>query len=222
MRLNKYLAHATGISRREADLVIEAGRVTINGRVAKLGVQVAKEHDLVEIDGHPVEEGVYRYLLLNKPDGYLSSRKAQSAPTLYDLLPEKYHSLKTVGRLDKDTSGIILLTDDGDFAHQLTHPKFQKEKKYLVRLDKYLTEKGMEKLSRGIGLEDGISRLQVSPAKDGQYLISMSEGRNRQIRRTFEAAGYQVTALHRIRFGPYSESDLSGSMYAEVNKRTRA
>jgi len=220
MRLNKFLAHATGISRREADLVIEAGRVTVNGRRAKLGMQVTLQHDLIEVDGHPVEEGVYRYLLMNKPAGYLSSRRAQSAPTLYELIPKHFYNLKTVGRLDKDTSGLILLTDDGDLAHQLTHPRFEKVKKYLVELDSPLDQDELGEIEQGILLDDGHSNLKIKPNTDAEYQIEMSEGRNRQIRRTFEFLGKKVAKLHRTDFGPYSERDLGGSMYAEVKKRT--
>ena len=128
-RLNKFIAHHAGLSRREADAAIEQGRVRVNAALAILGTQV-KPTDIVELDGVKVAAvHRYSYLLLNKPVGYVCSRRNQGdAPTIYSLLPEKYHALKTVGRLDRDSSGLILLTDDGDFAHHMTHPKFVKTK----------------------------------------------------------------------------------------------
>src|SRR5438874_2357338 len=118
VRLNKYLAHATGMSRREADDFISSGRVRLNGVVAEMGAQVAAS-DTVTLDNTVISGSSTRtYIMLNKPIGYVSSRRQQGDnPTIYSLLPEKYHSLKPVGRLDRDSSGLLLLTDDGDFAH---------------------------------------------------------------------------------------------------------
>ena len=139
MRLNKYLAHATGISRREADGIISAGRVFINGTKASLGAQV-EDTDRVEVDHNVVTAASHHtYVLLNKPVGYLCSRRSQGGvPTIFTLLPAEYQALKPVGRLDKDSSGLILLTSDGDFAHRMTHPSFHKVKVYEVELDKPL------------------------------------------------------------------------------------
>lgn len=218
MRLNKFIAHASGMSRRAADTAIEEKRVTVNNSPARLGMSV-EDGDHVTLDGKELALTTYQYVLLNKPVGYLSSRQAQSAPTLYELLPKQFQHLKTVGRLDKDTSGLILLTDDGDYANQLTHPKYQKEKRYRARLNKFLTERGMAAINKGVELDDGLSHLNVSMAGEGWYEIVMSEGKNRQIRRTFNAIDYEVVKLHRTHFGPYSEADLAGSMYAEVSKK---
>ena len=122
-RINKYIALHAGLSRREADEYLVAGRVTINDQLAKIGAQV-HSGDTVAIDGialQPISK--VTYLLLNKPAGYVCSRRRQGVtPTVYELLPEEYHSLKLVGRLDKDSSGLIFLTNDGDFAHRMTHP----------------------------------------------------------------------------------------------------
>ena len=126
IRLNKYIATNFGVSRREADNLIEAGRVFINGKKAEIGVR-AHEDDTITVDGRNIIEQEPIYLAFHKPVGYVCSRKQQGdAATLYDLLPKKYQTLKTVGRLDKDSSGLILLTNDGDFAFQMTHPKFAK------------------------------------------------------------------------------------------------
>jgi 23S rRNA pseudouridine2605 synthase len=214
MRLNKFIAHTTNISRREADELISRGRVTINDKTAELGAQVT-ENDYVAVDHkHIGEKSTYTYIALNKPVGYLCSRRSQGGvPTIFELLPEKYRDLKPVGRLDKDSSGIILLTDDGDFAHQMTHPKFAKTKIYEVELDTPLQPLHQQMISDfGIQLEDGVSKFLVErtdPISNPQtYRITMHEGRNRQIRRTFAALGYTVTKLHRTQFGNFSLSDL--------------
>ena len=167
------------------------------------------------------------YLILNKPRGYVSSRKRQGdTPTLYELLPEKLRVLKTVGRLDKDSSGLILLTDDGDFAFRMTHPKFFKIKTYKVELNKPLAPIHQQMISDiGITLPDGISKLFITKLADTDGKISgkrlqveMSEGRNRQIRRTFAALGYEVVELHRIEFGYYKISNLKPGEYKETEK----
>ncbi len=234
IRLNKFIAHHAGLSRREADTAIEQGRVKINAAIAKLGSQV-QPTDIVTLDGAKLTARAnYTYILLNKPVGYVCSRRAQgNAPTIYSLLPSEYHALKPVGRLDRDSSGLLLLTDDGDFAHQMTHPKFTKTKVYHVALDHVLAPLHMQMISdHGITLDDGVSRFVVTrremasgrwQVEDGKkqlpiansyipnathaYEVRMSEGRNRQIRRTFASLGYTVTALHRISFGNFSLTD---------------
>ncbi len=223
IRSNKFLAHATGISRREADEAIAACRVCINGQVAAMGAPV-KDGDVVTLDGEVVSaQKQYTYLLLNKPVGYVCSRKRQGdTPTIYELLPEKYRFLKPVGRLDKDSSGLILLSDDGDFAHRMTHPSYIKTKLYEVTLDRPLEPLHQQMISdHGITLEDGVSKLVVERltegVADGRYLITMHEGRNRQIRRTFGALGYLVMKLHRTTFGNYSLGDIKKGEHTLVD-----
>ena len=222
-RLNKFLAEKVGLSRREADNFIAAGKVLINGKPAVLGARV-KDTDEIILNGKKVDNSPskYTYLMLNKPEGYVSSRKAQGdAPTLYELLPDEYKALKTVGRLDKNSSGLILLTNDGDFAFSHTHPKFYKLKTYFVTLDRALEPLHQQEISDfGIHLEDGISKLCLSKLNDErtEWQVEMSEGRNRQIRRTFAALGYEVTKLHRIEFGAYQLGDLKPGKYKLVEK----
>lgn len=213
-RINKLLAHATGMSRREVDNAITAGRITVNGTTAIMGTQVSATDD-VRLDNKPISaQTAYTYLVLHKPVGYVCSRRPQGEyPTIYELLETGQKALKPVGRLDRDSSGILLLTDDGDFAHRMTHPKFQKRKVYEVVLDHDLEPLHQQMINdHGIALEDGESRLTLERLSDDNRLgwrVVMSEGRNRQIRRTFLALGYTVTKLHRTDFGPYALGDLA-------------
>ena len=221
-RLNKYIATNFGVSRREADLLIQQGKVMINGTKAEIGQRV-EDGDKVTISGKNVAEQKLIYLALNKPVGYVCSRKRQGdTPTIFDLLPEKYQSLKNVGRLDRDSSGLILLTNDGDFAFQMTHPKFVKTKVYEVEIDRELEPLHQQMISDfGVDLPDGRSQLGLARLSDNnrrRWQVTMSEGRNRQIRRTFDALGYKVVALHRIKFGVYELSGLPEGEFTEVQK----
>lgn len=218
MRINKFLALAIGISRRTADRVIESGRVTINGQPASLGHNVTEKDD-IRMDSRLIDpvktltEPAYLTILLHKPIGYVVSRNGQGSKTIYDLLPSKYHHLKPIGRLDKNSSGLLLLTNDGQLAFQLTHPSQQKTKVYEIVLDRKLVSSHKNMISKGgIKLEDGISRLElIGPKdKDGKHWqVIMQEGRNRQIRRTFQQLGYGVTSIHRTSFGNYKLGDLA-------------
>jgi 23S rRNA pseudouridine2605 synthase len=212
VRLNKYIALATGMSRRAADDAIAKGRVRIHDTPAGLGQQVDPKRGVVILDGKvltPPKEPVT--IMLHKPVGYVCSRDGQGSKTIYDLLPSTYHHLKPVGRLDKDSSGLLLLTNDGSLAYELTHPSFQKEKTYEIALDHSLSEADFATITTtGVRLEDGPSKLSLDSMNNSStaWKVTMSEGRNRQIRRTFAALGYQVTTLHRIRFGPHILKDL--------------
>lgn len=220
MRINKYLAKATGLSRRAADEVIAQGRVTINGAQPALG-QEATQTDLILLDGKTVESPTkHTTILLNKPKGYVVSREGQGSKTVYDLLPPELHSLKPVGRLDKDSSGLLLLTDDGQLANSLTHPRYQKTKIYELELNKPLSDQDLNKITTtGLQLEDGPSRFELQKSgSDKQWRAILKEGRNRQIRRTFSAAGYQVTRLHRTNFGNYNLSGLATGQYKQSDE----
>ena len=254
IRLNKFLAERLGVSRREADDLISAGKITIDGKPASLGARVVFSLKVCYNGKIIPFEADFLYIAFNKPVGYVCSRRAQgSAPTLYELLPKEYQKLKTVGRLDKDSSGLILLTNDGDFAYQMTHPKFHKEKVYEVTLDRPLEPIHQQMISDyGIMLDDGPSKFliikdelavplskgvrslakrEVAPAARGdgpagraprktisqaRYIVKISEGRNRQIRRTFAALGYRVITLHRTQFGKYQLSGLKPGKYVTI------
>lgn len=220
MRLNKFLAENLGLSRREADEIISKGMIFVDGKVARLGQPVEESSDIV-YDGKIIKRlKSYTYLMLNKPTGYVSSRKRQGdSPTLYELLPEKYKTLKTVGRLDKDSSGLILLTNDGDFAFRMTHPKFKKEKIYEVELDHPLAPLHHQMIADfGVNLKDGNSKFALEPLDESKkyWRVYLHEGRNRQIRRTFGAIGYTVLRLHRTNFGPYNLGNLTPKKFREI------
>jgi len=212
VRLNKYLALHTGTSRREADDLIAKGHVTINGQPAVIGAQV-RPSDRVAINNQLiVPDTKLVYLALHKPTGYVCSRRRQGDnPTIYELLPDEYRSLKPVGRLDKDSSGLILMTNDGDFALRMTHPRYAKIKRYEVVLDRSLEPLHQQMISDfGVDLDDGKSKLTLERLSNDRlrWIVIMSEGRNRQIRRTFAVLGYTVTGLHRTNFGNYSLGNL--------------
>lgn len=219
MRINKFVASATGLSRRSADAAIETHRVLVNDKAPDIGMQIHSD-DIVTLDGNSIKIPIqFTIILLNKPVGFVCSRNGQGSKTIYDLLPEKMHSLKPVGRLDKDSSGLLVLTDDGDLANQLSHPRHNKLKTYTVLLNKALKPMHKQKIiSSGIKLSDGNSILALkSLGPTGQeWQVSMHEGRNRQIRRTFEVLGYSVTKLHRETFGPYRLGKLNEGDYQKV------
>lgn len=217
IRLNKHLALQLGVSRREADELIEQGKVVVAGQTAVLGQQISVG-DIVTVDGKQISADTEKLtVLFHKPIGYVCSRKAQGdAPTIYDLLPPELHSLKPVGRLDKNSSGLLLLSNDGDFSHQMTHPSFKKTKVYEVQLDAPLQPLHQQMISDfGVILEDGKSKFAIAKTDEG-YEITMSEGRNRQIRRTFAALGYTVTKLHRVKFGNYALNEQPEGNYRLV------
>lgn len=223
IRLNKFLAERLGVSRREADDMIAEGQVSVNDITGKLGDRISAT-DTVIVAGKIISFATnFSYIMLNKPIGYVSSRKSQdTAPTLYTLLPDKFKNLKTVGRLDKESSGLIILTDDGDFAYKMTHPRFKKIKRYEVTLDRDLAPLHQQMIADfGVELKDGQSKLLLTRKGDQDrqtWQVEMSEGRNRQIRRTFGALGYTVTKLHRLQFGPYNLGDLpSGEIQVVEN-----
>jgi 23S rRNA pseudouridine2605 synthase len=219
MRLNVFIAQASDLSRRAADRAIEAGRVSINGAPPTLGQQVALA-DVVLLDGQKLQlQQQSQTVLFHKPVGYVCSRNGQGSRTIYELLPKELTILNPIGRLDKDSSGLLLLTNDGQLTQQLSHPRYQKIKVYHVELDSGLQPLHQQMISDyGITLEDGVSKLQLQ-GLDGSrrtWEVRMHEGRNRQIRRTFESLGYKVAKLHRVQFGDYHLGDLSPGKYKDT------
>lgn len=220
-RLNKYVALSVGVSRRRADELIQSGKIRINDRLATLGDRV-QENDQVFLDGKPISPKRNQYILFHKPRGYVCSRRRQGDnPTIYEILPNELRHLKPVGRLDMDSSGLIILTNDGDFAHRMTHPSFKKRKLYKTTLDKPLEPLHQQMINdHGIMLPDGRSQLTLTRQHDGdslRWFVEMTEGRNRQIRRTFSALGYTVIKLHRIDFGIYTLGDIKRGEYKFID-----
>lgn len=192
----------------------------VNGRAPQVG-QVITDGQTVTLDGHTLTPPrVHQTIVMHKPAGVIVSRNGQGSKTIYDLLPPELHNLKPIGRLDKDSSGLLLLTNDGTLAHELTHPRFAKIKIYEIQLDKSLTPLHQQLINdHGVRLDDGPSKLQLEKTnEDGTtWRVTMREGRNRQIRRTFAALGYTVTALHRTHFGPYTIDGLREGDYMPIN-----
>ena len=224
MRINKYIAVASDLSRRTVDDLIAHGQVTVNGKQPSAGQDVTDD-DKITLKGELIEKASNQAtitIMLNKPIGYVCSRDGQGSKTVYDLILNQYKNLKLVGRLDKESSGLLLLTNDGKLAHELTHPSFQKKKIYQVSLHKDLTPLHHQMIVNiGINLYDGPSKFSLqkmheSSARD--WLVTMSEGRNRQIRRTFSALDYTVKKLHRIQFGEYSLADLKNGQLKLIKK----
>lgn len=215
IRLNKLIAERTGLSRRKADELIGAGKVTVAGTIAQIG-QVVNEQDEISVNNQKLPpESKKLLVMLNKPPGYVTSRDGQGCQTIYDLLPPEFNKLKPIGRLDKNSSGLLLITDDGDLANSLAHPSANKLKIYEVTLEPELSLDDLKKItSGGVSLSDGRpSKFNIERLQKATYKIQIAEGRNRQIRRTFEALGYKVAQLHRKVFGPYDIGDLPAGKY---------
>ena len=214
LRLNKFLANAGICSRREADEFIQAGVVTVNGQVVtELGTKILRT-DEVKFHDQPVKIEKKVYVLLNKPKDYVTtSDDPQQRKTVMDLVknacPERIYP---VGRLDRNTTGVLLLTNDGDLASKLTHPKYLKKKIYHVYLDKNVTAHDLQQIADGVQLEDGEIKADdvqyASPTDKKQVGIEIHSGKNRIVRRIFEALGYRVQKLDRVQFAGLTKKNL--------------
>lgn len=209
-RLQKILSARGVASRRSAEEMIQAGRVSVNGAVAALGQSADPEVDEILLDGRPLPSKVnYVYILLHKPRGYVTTLSDEEGRrTVSELVADCGVRVYPVGRLDMDSEGLLLLTNDGEFANRLMHPKHEVEKTYLTWVSDF-SEAGLEKLKRPIEL-DGyrIRTPKVHLVKPGLLEITIHEGRNRQVRRMCEAAGMKVTRLKRVREGSLGLGDL--------------
>ena len=215
MRINKFLAECGVGSRRACDKIIEEGRVKINGKVCSLGDEVDPSSDSVTVNGKKINTvSKYEYYIMNKPKGYVCTVKDDKGrKTVMDLLPPSAKRLFPVGRLDYDTEGLLILTNDGDLTFKLTHPKNEVPKTYLVRTEKPVSDEDVNKLRSGVYI-DGVKTKKcnvrlIESTKTGSKLhITISEGRNRQVRKMFEAVNNSVDFLKRIKIGDLTLSGL--------------
>lgn len=217
-RLQKVLAHLGYGSRRTCEELIVAGRVTVNDEVAHLGQRIDPDFDQVTVDGSAVSvrPGLV-YYLLNKPTGTVTTASdPQGRRTVLDLVPDEPR-VHTVGRLDYDTEGLLLITNDGELTHRLTHPSFGIEKEYLAHVEGTPSPATLRRLREGIELDDGMtSPAKASMAQPGVLRLVIHEGRNRQVRRMCEAVGHPVLRLVRVRIGPISDRQLRPGVWREL------
>lgn len=217
VRLQKYIAMSGEASRRAAEKLISEGRVSVNGSiVSEQGVKVEIGCDTVTLDGKPVEiKNKKYYIMLNKPIGYVSTAKDQfDRPTVVDLVKKDIGTrIFPVGRLDYDTEGLILMTNDGDFTYRITHPKYHVEKTYIAVIKGGMKISDINKLRRGIKVEDyttSPAQVEIMDAVEGYTYVKITihEGKNRQVRKMFDTLGYTVTALQRISIGQVELGNL--------------
>ncbi|MCO5203002.1 MAG: rRNA pseudouridine synthase [Chloroflexi bacterium] len=231
-RLQKILSNAGTASRRVAEEMILAGRVAVNGTVQNtLGARADPEVDEITVDGVPVLKTRYRYFALHKPGGFVTTaRDDQGRETVLDLIPIGDIQLHPVGRLDMDTEGLVIITNDGHLTDLLTHPRYEVEKEYLAGLDNVLSKRDMERLVRGI--EEGGDRLRAvaarpamppatlpgeeGPSAGAWLLLTLREGKNREVRRMMTALGRKVLHLRRIRIGPLHLGTLGSGAFREL------
>jgi 23S rRNA pseudouridine2605 synthase len=211
MRLAKFLAHAGVASRRAAEQLVFAGRVTVDGEVVRDPARGVGEQDAVAVDGRPaLLERRHVVYALNKPAGYVSTASdPQGRPTVVSLVPSR-ERLYPVGRLDADTTGLLLLTNDGELAHRLTHPSFAVPRVYRAQVrGAPVREPALRKLRQGVELEDGrTAPARVRRLAPDRLEIVLHEGRKRQVRRMCEAVGHRVVRLERVAFGPLRLGDI--------------
>lgn len=217
-------------SRREAERFLVDGRVRVNGSVVReLGTRVVPGRDAVELDGVAVEIPEARWAAFHKPPGVLTTRSdPHGSRTIYDVLPREFGELKYVGRLDRETEGLLLLSNDGDTIHALLHPSREVEREYLATVVRVPSEEALRRLRSGVELDDGPARAKRAElvgreGRDGRLSLVLTEGRKREVRRLLEAVGHPVRRLVRVRFGPVLLGDLPrGGLRALTEDEIRA
>jgi pseudouridine synthase len=226
IRLNKYLALAGVASRREADRMISEGRVRVNGEMVEvLGVQIDAEKDRVQVDGRSVKPKKSQiYLMLNKPPGYLvTSKDPFQRPTVLDLLPSMKNRIFPVGRLDLESEGLLLLTNDGELANRLMHPSYRVIKEYRIRVKPKPDVSTLATLEKGISLDGKKTapakyRILTTTAKGTLVLAKLHEGRKRELRRMFEYTGFRVFSLERVKLGGLHLGNLKKGKWRYLTK----
>jgi len=214
-RLQKFLAEAGVASRRAGEQLILEGRVTVNGEIVRqLGTKVDPLHDRVTLDGKPLRIKRKLYVALNKPLRCVCSRKDEfNRPSIYDLLPKEWSNLYSVGRLDYDTEGLIFLTNDGEFALRLTHPRYEVRKKYVVTVEGRVQPEVLSRITRGVfhegeKLKAEKARLVSSSLSRSVVELELMEGKNREVRRLFESQNFAVKRLQRVQIGKIRLGEL--------------
>jgi len=224
LRLNKYIANAGISSRRGADLIIEEGRVTVNGKLVKeLGVKV-KPTDKVLVDNKLISAEEKKYVLVNKPRNVIcTSSDEKGRRAIVDLLPSHLQHLYPVGRLDRNTTGIILLTNDGDLTQNLLHPTKKVKKVYKAKVEKQLSQQELDQMVTGVELEDGVSKfdkiVELREDESFRYGIEIHSGKNRVIRRMFDAIGSPVIKLDRVMFHTFDKKGIPMGMHRELTQK---
>lgn len=227
MPLNKYLAHCGISSRRKAVEFIEKGLVTVNGEVKMEPYYRVQEGDIILCDGQPVQIQERKvYILLNKPKGIITTTDDdRGRATVLDIVDPSYpERLYPVGRLDRDTTGLLLITNDGDLAAKLTHPSYRIQKQYRIGIDRPLSKSDFERIEKGVELEDGVVEVnwvRFSEEQPNHDVIELEivEGRNRVVRRLFEALGYRVRKLDRFYFAGLTKRELPRGSFRELTQR---
>jgi len=219
VRINQYIAQCAVTSRRRAEALVLEGKVSVNGIVVKeLSLKIS-ETDIVEVEGQkisPVKQHIT--IAFHKPPGVIcTSTDPQGRKTIYDLLPSGFSSLKYAGRLDLQSRGLILLSDDGELIYRLTHPKYQIERSYLVWTHKELSRRAMESLLAGVDIGDGeIGKVKDIFLDDGFVELVLTEGKNREIRKMLHALHYHIEDLKRVGFANIELGDLAAGAYREI------
>ena len=206
IRLDRFISNQTGLSRNEAKEMLKSLRVCVNGKTEKnYDCKINTDSDMVTLDGEPIEYNQHIYILINKPSGVLTATEDKRQSTVLDLIPQnlKRKKLSPVGRLDKDTTGLLILTDDGNFSHRVISPKSNIEKEYIAELDGDVTDEMVQKFSFGVTLADGTECMPAKLKRVGfnTASITISEGKYHQIKRMFGTVGLGVNSLKRIRIG---------------------
>jgi len=225
LRLDKFLASSKIGTRKEVKKLIKAGVVRVNGRIVKDPSFDVKENDVIEVRGSKVEPPRKVYIILNKPKGFVSSTKDPRDPTVVDLIDHPYsEDLFPVGRLDKDAEGLIILTNDGEFAHKVISPKYAVEREYLVKVDRRVNERILRDLTSGVKLKDGhvakAKEVKIVSEEGGEISLVLTEGKYHEVKRMLSAAGLKVLSLKRIRLGNLKlDENLSPGSWRELDER---